>query len=104
MSKKKKSNRGFSEGEVVSLNIDGAPTMIVHAVEGHQVVCDWFDGQILCRKPFHEKQLVSATSSASTRDMARAILSVLREAADDQKQGDAGVRESDEPAVQDTQK
>ena len=85
MSKKKKAGPAFAEGEVVSLNIDGAPAMIVHAVEGNQVTCDWFDGKTLFRKPFHDKQLVSATSSASTRDMARAILSILREANDEQK-------------------
>jgi uncharacterized protein YodC (DUF2158 family) len=85
VSKKKKANPGFVEGEVVSLNIDGAPAMIVYAVEGTQVTCDWFDGKTLCRQPFHEKQLVSATSSASTRDMARAILTILREATDEPK-------------------
>jgi uncharacterized protein YodC (DUF2158 family) len=78
VSKKKKVSDAFAEGSIVSLNIPDAPTMIVHAVEGAHVICDWFDGKSLCRKPFHEKQLVSAQTVASNRDVARAILDILR--------------------------
>ena len=54
--------------------------MIVHGVEGVEITCDWFDGKSLCRKSFHEKELVSATPSASNREVARAVLSILQEA------------------------
>jgi uncharacterized protein YodC (DUF2158 family) len=104
VSKKKKSSPAFSEGDIVSLNIDGAPTMIVHAAEGNQITCDWFDGKSLCRKPFHEKELVSAAPSASTREVARAILSILREAAADQRLVDEGPKTIGEAFKEDSQK
>jgi uncharacterized protein YodC (DUF2158 family) len=103
VSKKKKGSPAFSEGDIVSLNIAGAPTMIVHAAEGNQITCDWFDGKSLCRKPFHEKELVSAAPSPSTREAARAILSILREASGDQRLVDEGLKTIGEAFKEDSQ-
>jgi uncharacterized protein YodC (DUF2158 family) len=104
MSKRKKGQPVFPEGEIVSVNLEGAPAMIVHAVEGDLIVCDWFDGRSLCREPFHAKQLVSATSSRNSRDVAQAILSVLRDAAGDPTRSDGGPRPVGEVAAEDAQK
>jgi uncharacterized protein YodC (DUF2158 family) len=110
VSKKKKAAPAFSEGDIVSLNIVGAPTMIVHAAEGDQITCDWFDGKSLCRKPFHEKELVSAAPSVSSRQLARTILSIFREASEelkasglDPKLVDEGLRKIGETLTEDAQ-
>jgi uncharacterized protein YodC (DUF2158 family) len=75
----------FSEGDIVRLNVTGAPDMIVHALEGQQIICDWFDGKTLCPKPFHEKELVAVASTVSNRELARVILEIFREAPEEFK-------------------
>ncbi|HJU30175.1 MAG TPA: DUF2158 domain-containing protein [Hyphomicrobiaceae bacterium] len=79
---KKKHGRRYAAGDLVTLSVAGGPTMVVHSAKGDQVVCDWFDGKSLCRKPFHEKQLVSGVPTMSNRELARAVLDILRQGAE----------------------
>jgi uncharacterized protein YodC (DUF2158 family) len=57
----------FSAGDIVRLKI-GGPQMMVYAVKGTQITCDWAKGDDLRRRPFNKSELVLSAGESKTHE------------------------------------